>query len=119
MLLTEVLREKHRREMEKLLELASINSIWRGKDYCEGHMVQSWSKTSPTTYEGTVASKNEPETVYHVSLDREHPKRSTCDCPFANGRRVICKHMVALFFTAEPGFLEKFIFEEEALEREE
>lgn len=35
------------------------------------------------------------------SFDLEHPKRSNCDCPFANGHK-ICKHMVALFFAALP-----------------
>ena len=28
--------------------------------------------------------------------DKVHPKKSVCNCPFAEGRRVICKHMVAL-----------------------
>ena len=29
-------------------------------------------------------------------IDTVHPKKSVCNCTFAEGRRVICKHMVAL-----------------------
>lgn len=30
----------------------------------------------------------------------EHPRKSKCNCPHADGRRVICKHMITLLFTA-------------------
>lgn len=30
----------------------------------------------------------------------EHPRKSKCNCPHADGRQVICKHMIALLFTA-------------------
>ena len=58
--------------------------------------------------EGVVKGSEE----YHVKIDTEHPKKSTCDCAFAHGRRVICKHMVALYFTLYPD-------EAQAFEREE
>lgn len=35
-------------------------------------------------------------------VDIKHPKRSTCTCPFAEGRSVVCKHMVALYCEAFP-----------------
>ncbi|NMB97839.1 MAG: hypothetical protein GYA02_14710 [Clostridiaceae bacterium] len=31
-----------------------------------------------------------------------HPRKSKCNCPHADGRRVICKHMIALYFTVFP-----------------
>mgnify|MGYP002644725577 CR=1 FL=1 len=39
---------------------------------------------------------------YVVHIDKMHPRKSKCNCPFADGRRVVCKHMIALYFTAEP-----------------
>lgn len=46
-----------------------------------------------------VASSNNK---YVVHIDKKHPRKSKCNCPFADGRRVVCKHMIALYFTAEP-----------------
>lgn len=39
----------------------------------------------------------------------EHPRKSICNCPHADGRRVICKHMIALLFTASPEAANKHI----------
>lgn len=43
----------------------------------------------------------------------------TCNCAFADGRRVICKHMLALLFIAEPETVENFLKEVEKYEAEE
>lgn len=43
---------------------------------------------------GKVRGSN--DAAYDVTIDTAHPKKSVCNCPFAEGRRVICKHMVAL-----------------------
>ena len=78
---------------------ASGKSAWRGYEYyCDGK-VRSVIKLDDTHYGGAVAGSRAE--LYNVVIDLEHPKRSTCDCPFANGRRV-CKHMVAVFFAAFP-----------------
>ena len=46
---------------------------------------------------------NKPDApVYHVTINTGKVKKSTCDCAFAKGRYVICKHMVALFLEAQP-----------------
>ena len=50
-------------------------------------------------------SKKEP---YTVTIDLEHLRNSSCTCPHAAGRRVICKHMVAVFFAAFPEEAEKY-----------
>ena len=38
---------------------------------------------------------------------------------FAAGRRVICKHMIALYFTAEPTVVDEFLKKVEEWEKEE
>ena len=98
-----------------LIELASGNSVWRGMDYYNAKKTKSVEKTGPYTYDGTVQG----EQLYHVHIDKEHPRRSTCTCPFAEGRRVICKHMIALYFTAEPKAAEDFLKQVEEWEKEE
>ena len=104
-----------------MIDLASASSFWKGLDYYESHKVLSWNKTGKDTYEGKVSGSEGRS--YIVRIDLEHPKRSTCTCPFADGRRVICKHMLALYFTAEPGVAEDYLKrieeEEEEWEREQ
>ena len=56
---------------------------------------------------------------YNVHIDINHPRKSTCTCPFAAGRRVICKHMVATFFTIYPEEAERIIKEEQEYEEVE
>ena len=98
-----------------LIELASGNSVWRGMDYYKAKKTKSVEKTGQFTYDGTVQG----EQLYHVHIDKEHPRKSTCSCPFAEGRRVICKHMIALYFTAEPDKAEDFLKQVEEWEKEE
>lgn len=42
-----------------------------------------------------------------------------CNCPHANGKRIICKHIVAAYFTAFPEEAEKFYAEAMAYQEEE
>ena len=100
-----------------LIEVASGNSVWRGIDYYENKKVISWEKTSKTTYIGKVAGSGGK--IYDVEVDTAHPKRSKCNCAFANGRRVVCKHMLAVYFTAEPEQVDDFLKQVEAYEEEE
>ena len=83
-----------------LIETASRNSVWRGLDYYETKKVLTYSKTGDYTYDGVVSGSGGKQ--YSVHIDKLHPRKSTCNCPFADGRRVVCKHMLALYFTAEP-----------------
>ena len=57
--------------------------------------------------------------VYHVTINTGRPKKSTCDCKFAKGRYVVCKHMIALFLEAEPEQLDKLYKEIEDNQRAE
>lgn len=100
-----------------LIEVASGNSVWRGMDYFENKKVISWEKTGSQTYAGTVSGSEGNK--YTVSIDKAHPRKSVCDCPFANGRRVVCKHMIALYFTAESKAASDFLKQVEIWEAEE
>lgn len=100
-----------------LIELASSNSVWRGMEYYKNKKVYSWNKTGEEAYDGIVSGSDENR--YSVHIDKMHPRKSTCDCPFAAGRRVICKHMIALYFTAEPAVADEFLRKVKEWEQEE
>ena len=88
-----------------ILTAASSKSAWHGYEYFIEDKIQFVKKLDDTHFGGAVAgSEAEP---YAVTIDIEHPKRSTCDCPFANGLKV-CKHMVAVYFAAFPEEAIKF-----------
>ena len=98
-----------------LIDLASSNSLWRGIDYYQSKNVKKIKKISDDEYNSIVSGTEE----YNVHIDINHPRKSTCTCPFADGRRVICKHMVATFFTIYPEEAERIIKEEQECEKEE
>ena len=100
-----------------LIELASGKSVWRGMDYYNEKKVISWDKIDDFTYDGKVSGSNGE--IYDVHIDKEHQRKSTCTCPFAEGSRVICKHMIALLFTAEPEQATDFMKRVEEYEAEE
>ncbi|MBR6020196.1 MAG: SWIM zinc finger family protein [Lachnospiraceae bacterium] len=100
-----------------LIEAASGNSVWKGVDYCDEKKVVSWKKVGESEYSGVVSGSNKK--LYDVHIDKAHPRKSTCNCPFAEGRRVVCKHMIALYFTAEPQAKDDFLKEVEKWEAEE
>jgi uncharacterized Zn finger protein len=100
-----------------LIETASANSVWRGMDYYEAKKVISWERTGTFAYDGVVSGSDGNK--YTVHIETNHPRRSTCNCPFAEGRRVVCKHMIALYFTAVPNAADDFLRQVEEWEAEE
>jgi len=100
-----------------LIETASANSVWRGMDYYENRKVVSWAQTGTFAYDGIVSGSEGNK--YTVHIETNHPRRSTCNCPFAEGRRVVCKHMIALYFTAVPNAADDFLRQVEEWEAEE
>lgn len=100
-----------------LIEIASNNSVWRGMDYYNNKKVVSWKTLKKGVYEGMVSGSE--GNMYAVHIDTEHPRKSFCNCPFADGRRVVCKHMIALYFTAEPKVAKDFLKKVEKWEAEE
>ena len=107
--------------MTKLPYLASGASLWRGYDYYTAHKVLSWEPTEPGGYpqqfDGVVSGNGDKP--YEVHIDIAHPKKSTCTCPFAEGRHVICKHMVALYFTIYPAEADELLHAQEQWEAED
>ncbi len=97
--------------------IASGASAWRGYKYYTEKKVLSLYKTGEAEYAGEVAGSG--PAPYQVKINTAHVRQSKCNCPHADGRRVICKHMVALFFAAFPDEAEDYIEEVEEYEREE
>lgn len=97
------------------ISLASGRSTWRGYEYYCDKKVESYEEIGTNLYTAKVKGDG---CVYDVCIDLEHPKRSTCNCPHAEGRRIICKHMVALYFTLFPDQAEEYIREVEKSEEE-
>jgi uncharacterized Zn finger protein len=90
-----------------IISMASSSSAWRGLDYYKNKKVVNIVKVSDNEYDGIVLGSNENK--YNVHLNSEHPRNSMCDCPLANGKKIICKHIVALYFTVFPNEAQKFI----------
>lgn len=98
-----------------LIDLASSNSLWRGIDYFESNKVKEVEKINDNEYKSIVSGSSD----YNVFINLNHPRKSTCSCPFAEGRRVICKHMVATYFKIYPEEAKRLIDEQVAYEMEE
>ena len=96
-----------------ILSLASGKSLDRGYHYFIYQKVLSFSQKDENCYCGTVSGSNHSE--YEVEVNIAHPRKSHCNCPHAEGRRIICKHIVALYFTVFPEEAEEYIREMEAL----
>ena len=107
-------------EFMGILDVASNKSAWRGYEYHQSGNVVSIDRINDTTYSGTV--KGSGEALYNVTIDTLHPRKSVCNCPFADGKQIVCKHKVALYFKAFPEEAEKYyneVMEYEELDDEE
>lgn len=96
---------------------ASRNSYWRGVDYYESDYVTSLRQIDNETWASEVQGNN--NNVYNVEININHPRKSKCTCPFADGRRVVCKHMVATYFKVFPDEAKEVIRERDEYEREQ
>ena len=95
-----------------LLTCTSGNSVYRGYDYYNIGKVIMIEDIGGGQFKGFVdGSGNEP---YEVFIDVNHPRKSHCNCPHANGKRIVCKHQVAMFFKAFPHEAERYKAELEA-----
>lgn len=83
-----------------LLECASHMSIFRGYDYFKGKKVQNLTQVAQNQYSAEVMGT--AVMPYEVLIDTAHLRKSKCNCPHADGRRIVCKHMVAVYFTVFP-----------------
>ena len=99
------------------LECASGASVWRGYDYYKEKKVVVLEETEVNIFSAKVSgNSSEP---YSVELHIDHPRKSKCNCSHADGKRIICKHIVATYFTALPDEAEKFYAEAMAYQEEE
>lgn len=98
-----------------ILNTASGNSVWRGYDYYKEGRVLSCEQIGETIFAGRVQGKN----VYSVAIDFLHIRKSSCDCAHAKSGRIVCKHMVAMYFTAFPEESKRFIQFNERLGNEQ
>ena len=88
-----------------MLDICSNNSYWRGLDYYEDNRVKSLTQINESEYDATV----EGNELYHVHLNVDHPRKSTCTCPHAAGKSTICKHKVAVYLSVFPEEAQKII----------
>ena len=100
-----------------LLECASGASVWRGYDYYKEKKVVTLEETEANIFAAKVSgNSSEP---YSVELHIDHPRKSKCNCPHADGKRIICKHIVAAYFTVLPEEADKFYAEAMAYQAED
>ena len=66
-----------------LLDCASGASVWRGYEYFEEKKVKAFDFLEDTRIMGTVSGSQ----LYTTIVDIAHPRKSTCNCPHADGRR--------------------------------
>ena len=83
-----------------LLDCASAASLWRGYDYYKQSKAKNLTQTDVGVFTADVIGGE--ENPYVVEINVAHPRKSTCSCPHADGKRIVCKHMVAAYFTAYP-----------------
>ena len=97
---------------------ASGRSFWRGYWYYKNGNVVSWKQTNDYEYEGIVKSDNQKD-QYKVLINLDKPRASKCNCPFAEGKYKVCKHMVALYFAIFPDEVKQFDEEVYEFEKEQ
>ncbi|MBR5229918.1 MAG: SWIM zinc finger family protein [Firmicutes bacterium] len=100
-----------------VLSLASGQSVYRGYEYFKEQKVSQVEQVDEGIVSAKVAGSNGSH--YDVMLDIAHPRKSKCNCPHAEGKRIICKHMVAAYFTVRPWEAKKYIEELESFWEEE
>lgn len=100
-----------------VIDIASSKSVWRGLEYYKQKKVISCKENEDGTYEGEVAGSGKEN--YRVHLDMIHPRKSKCNCPLADGKMVIFKHIVAVSFCVDNSEIERFKNEKTAYASEE
>lgn len=102
----------------KFYDSASGKSFWRGYWYYKNGNVVSLKQINDYEYEGIVKSDNQND-EYKVTINLKKPRASKCNCPFADGKHKVCKHMVALYFAAFPDEIKRFDEEVYEFEKEQ
>ena len=70
-----------------ILTSARANSVYRGYEYYKSGYVLLCERISENEYEGYV--KGTREVPYRIIINIEHPRKSSCDCPHAEGTNIV------------------------------
>ena len=97
-----------------VISSASSSSCFRGLDYYKLNKVKDIKQINQWEYESKVCGTEE----YHVYLNLKKPRTSKCNCPLADGKMVICKHIVATYFSIVPESSKEFEEEQNRLQEE-
>lgn len=92
-----------------IVTAASSQSAYRGYEYYKAKNVQKVDHVGEGEIGGSVSGSG--NNTYDVRINLAHPRKSQCSCPHAAGKQVVCKHMVAVYFTAFPTEAERYIRE--------
>lgn len=97
-----------------VISSASGSSCWKGLDYYNNKKIRDIKKINDFEYSSVVVGTKD----YNVYLNLKNPRKSTCNCPLANGKRIICKHIVATYFTVVPTSAIEYEKEQNRLQKE-
>ena len=100
-----------------ILTVASGQSVYRGYEYSRSKKVLHMEQCGEGVIQAVVSGNG--GNTYDVVVDEVHPRKSQCTCPHAAGKRIVCKHMVAVYFAAHPMEAKKYIEDLEAYCEEE
>ena len=89
-----------------IVEKAPKKIVWRAIEYYKQNKVLEVHENGKDCYSAIVDGSG--KTKYNVFIDVKHPKKCTCTCPFSKENDVICKHMVATFFSVNPDYIADF-----------
>lgn len=83
-----------------IIRIASAASLWRGLEYSREGRVVGLVSRGDGVFDAEVRGNG--SAPYRVHVDTRHVHSSTCTCPFVQGNKKICKHMLATVFAAMP-----------------
>lgn len=92
-----------------ILECASRASVWKGLACYAQERILRLDEIGEDIFCAEVSGSG--DSVYEVELNIAHPRKSKCTCPRANGKRVVCKHIVATYFLVRPEEMDRLVAE--------
>lgn len=92
-----------------ILTVASGQSVYRGYEYAQAKKVLRMEQVGEGVIKANVSGSD--DSTYDCVVDIAHPRKSHCNCSHAAGKRIVCKHIVAVYFTAFPAEAKKYIAE--------
>lgn len=89
-----------------IVETAPKKIVWRAIEYFRQNKVIDIKEENDGCYSAKVSGSGKSK--YDVFINIKQPKKSICTCPFAKKNDVICKHMVAVYFSVDPEAITAF-----------